>query len=370
MRTGRRFSFRSFVEFLNEYKQRAYTSEDGKRIMQEFILDDSFVDAMFDPTQDNTSPATNDLILQMYGLLGRKRIMKLIIDALKDFGEAEGYKTISRSVAAFVFTVAFKNSDANRTRMDDLEANYNKGRINDRQYEDAKEELEEYSACISNLIHITKKIVKKPAKRLAAETNLPRDLLESVLCYMPEKKYVSKPQIAQYLDYIQNGLYPYIHRKQFDVDSNKVKWEPLFLYLFGESNILDACIAILLTNKKDTIGDLTDDYDKIDSLVLEAWDSLTLFALGELEKAPESIKSHLLEIYGKKLNVFLKSGVPASDIRLNVMDTLNDYDFKDQYPTLYDTIFRFKDRFQNILNENSNRPTSSSGEAIMPNLNK
>ena len=53
-----------------------------------------------------------------------------------------------------------------------------------------------------------------------------------------------------------------------------------------------------------------------------------------------------------------------------MMDTLNDYDFKDQYPTLYDTIFRFKDRFQNILNENSNRPTSSSGEAIMPNLNK
>lgn len=369
MKTGRRFSFKSFVEFLNDYKQRTYTSNDAMRIMQEFILDDSFVDAMFDPNQDNTSPTTNDLILQMYGLLGRKRIMKLVIDALKSYGESEGYKNISRSVAAFVFTVAFKNSEANHAREEELDYKYNHGQMDDYDYPSLKNELEEYSACISKLIHITKKIVKKPAKALAKETNLPRDLLESVLCYMPERKYVSKSQISQYLDYIQNGLYPYIYRTHFDVDEARVKWEPLFMYLFGESNILDACLSILITNKKDTIGDLTDDIGKIDDLVLDAWDSLTLFALSEIESAPDSIKNHLMEIYGKKVNFIIRNGSSLDDLRLNALDILDDNSFKSQYPGLYGTIFKYKDRFSSIMGNNQPKSDVTSNDAVMPVLN-
>lgn len=362
MRTGRKFSFKSFVDFLDDYKRRVYTTEDAKRIMLEFLLDESFVEAMFDPAQDNTSPVINDQILQMYGLLGRKRIMKLIIDTLKEYGETEGYKNISRSVAAFIFTVCFKNSDANAQRMDELTANYNSGKITADQYEDGQNSYEEHAACISALLHITKKIVKKPAKYLARETNLPRNFLESALCYLPERKYVTKPQVSQYLDYIQNGLFPYVYRTHFNVDDEHVRWEPFFLYLFGEENIFDVCVAIFLTNKKEVLRDLTDDNDRYDDDAIDCWDSLTLFAVQMMEKAPDSVKSHLIEIYGKKLSALVKTGMDLDDLRLNILNI-----DENKFPSLNNVIRRYKNQFESIYADMGKPKTDV--DAVMPILN-
>ena len=74
----------------------------------------------------------------------------------------------------------------------------------------------------------------------------------------------------------------------------------------------------------------------------ECWDSLTTFALKELNDAPDQIRNQMIELYIKRIDKMFSS--KSYDLRVNLLK-IDDFSF----PKLVDTIDKYADKITAIV---------------------
>ena len=123
---------------------------------------------------------------------------------------------------------------------------------------------------------------------------------------------------------------------------NSIKWHNYFQALFGDNSTASTALSIVLEGVRRI--DPFRDAPHFDD-VRAVWDSLTEYALKELDSAPEGVRRQMMDIYLKKVNHLFTDGTGA---RLRI-DMLN---IPSEYGNLARTMSHYVDRLAKIMHRN------------------
>ena len=169
---------------------------------------------------------------------------------------------------------------------------------------------------------------------MAARANVPEALAECTMVVVPESKYITNFRVGFYLNQVLICLYRYVDEK--DMDTSRVNWREFFTALFGERNVIEAATFILLEG----VHRISDYGDAVD----ETFNQLTMFALKELEVAPENLKTQMLDLYVKRIGKMFAN--KTFDLRANLLDI-----DPDRFPKLVKTIAHYASQIAEIINK-------------------
>lgn len=302
-------------------------STKAQKFLRNLLQDETFTEWLFQPKQ---VPNINELISGLYVRFTKPKMIKLLVEMF----EEEGTSDFTRSHATFIYSLCNIGIQSNNDRITEIANQKKKGEINGKDADRLNEKILKYNEYISNLLKIAKKIIKKDAKQLARESSVPRYICNTALHSVPEYKYVDRFKIGYYLNNLLNNIYSEIESNgKF---SNDVKWRTFFKEIFGKDNVVEAATFILLE------GVHRIDKYKNSSAVKECWDTLTSFALKELNEAPEALRTQMIELYIKRIAKMFANG--AFDLRVDLL-SINDSSF----PKLTDTISKYTSKIEEIL---------------------
>lgn len=301
-----------------------------KKIIKSLFYDDDFIKWLFQPKK---VPNLNSLVTDMYVEFTKPVVMEAMIDAVKE----EGYHEFTRSHATFMFSVANIAIQGNNETLDEISSKKKNGTLSPREIRERIERVDDSNDVVADLLKIAKKIIKRDATRLSKETRLPMYVCITALHSVPESKYVDRYKIGFYLNNLLNSIYS-------DVEANgdfqkHVRWRAFFREIFGEENVVEAATFILLEGVH-----RVDKYQNSDD-VRECWDSLTTFALRDLNDAPSQIRQHMIELYIKRIDKMFANR--SFDLRVNLLDLS-----KRLFPELSETVDKYADKISEILHRN------------------
>ncbi len=347
------FNYPRFIDFLQSVRDRDYTKEAAADILLDYFDDPSFGAAFYSPNPDIDQEKLRKYQKEIYELLGTRRMMGILIDSI----ELEGCDCFDRTTACFLYSVAYRAMQASNHRLKDardaeksLDAGYTQ-KYSRSDIEKIEQGASEINDRAYDLLRICKKIVRRDAKRIEADTNLNRDFASQLLLYVPKTNFIENHQIGLYMNTILRGLYGYVHANR--VSTENVKWDKVFQYILGEKSIYEAATSILLEGNN-RIDQYCDKNGEIDPYVEEAWDTLSQFALEALEKSPADIQSHMMDLYTKKVNRMISNG--SKDIRVNMLKIS-----PNRYPELTSAVSKYSDRLKELLDS---KPAGTSTPSI------
>lgn len=307
------------------------------KFLKNLFLDEEFVKWLFQPNQQATS--SQNLMTQvndLYAVLTKPKVIK----AINEMIEEVGYEEFNRSHATFIYTLANIAIESNAANVNEAARRKKEGSLNNKEVKDFNENIEKYNKYISELVRSAKQIVKKDAKNLSKDTNIPKFICYTAFYSVPQSKYIDKFKIGYYLNNLLNSVYADVSTYN-EFDRKIIKWRPFFKEIFGKDNVVEAATFILLEGVH-----RIDKYKNSDA-VKDCWDSLTEFALQELNDAPDSLRSQMLELYIKRIDKMFAN--KSFDLRVDLL-SINDTIF----PKLNTTINRYSDKISDILKRGKN----------------
>lgn len=300
------------------------------RFLKKLFLDEDFTEWLFQPKQQGTANLMTQ-VNDLYSALVKPKVIKSISDMVED----TGYREFNRSHATFLYTLANIAIESNAKTVTDINNQKKQGRLSNSEVKEFNEKIEKYNLYISRLIKTSKQIVKGDAKRLSRDSRLPLFICYNALYSVPETKYIDKFKIGYYLNNLLNSAYS-------DIDAygefNKisVKWRHFFKEVFGKDNVVEVATFILLEGVH-----RIDKYKNSDD-VRDCWDSLTEFALNELNDAPDTLRNQMLDLYIKRIDKMFANR--SFDLRVDLL-SINE----SLFPKLNSTISNYSEKIQNIL---------------------
>lgn len=303
------------------------------KLLKKILTDPDMLKFQFNFGQDKTS-YSDDMLNNLYNAMAMPGPMK----AYEYMYEYYGRNEFTRSSA-----VALSNVLAASVRArNDMAEYYSQEASNgiNAETKDMKARLNKYSEHMETLRDIIQKMLKPAIKNLSSETNISKEMLYRALILVPEAKYIPQNKITMVCTGVLTELYAEANKTGFPGLGYGVKWKPLFKSLFGEENIPSVAIAILLEGAHHI-----DKYRESENLayVKDCWDSLTKFALNELNKAPDKVRSQMIEIYLKKAeNMINKRNGRPTDLRVNLTRLPN------EFSNLVNTVGFYKKQFDSI----------------------
>lgn len=297
------------------------------KFLKGIFLDDSFMEWLFIPKKEAN---TNEKTASLYSMFIKPKIMRAIVEMF----ENTGFSKFNRTHATFIYSICNVAIATNNERIVEVERQRKEGEITNKMAQNINEKIERYNSYIADLIRCAKKIIRKEAKDLSRASNLPKYLCVTALHSVPEPKYVDRFKIGYYLNNLLNNVYS-------EVDAlggfnKEVRWRVFFKEMFGKENVVEAATFILLE------GVHRIDKYKNSADVKECWDSLSAFALKELNEAPETIRNQMIELYIKRIDKMFAN--KAFDLRVNLL-SLDESPFS----KLADTVKKYSDRIMEIL---------------------
>ena len=181
---------------------------------------------------------------------------------------------------------------------------------------DMKNRVEKYAEHLDSLKSVIQKLVKPYLKTLSSDTGLSRDMIFKALMVAPEVKYIPQQRITSTTIHLLEELYSEANISGFPARGSGVHWKPLFKTIFGAENIPSVAVSILLEGAHHI-----DKYRDSDNLICvrDCWDSLTKYALDELENCPDKVRNQMLELYLKKAeNLISRRNGRPTDLRVNL----------------------------------------------------
>ena len=328
------FSMDDFVSFLQNHRE--FSKEKMDRIMLRTMRNPDFMEHLFPTGKDTQADGLSE---KMYALLIKKRIMKSICRVL----EMEGPKTFNRSIATWLYSVATVAITTQEKRWKEYKEMY--GDLNPRKEmarasdaRMARENLEEYDAVCVSLVKLIRKIDKRDIKQMVIRANVPEGLAECVVVTVPEIKYVTNFRVGFYLNQVLLSIYRFVDDHHYN--TSKIDWKEFFRILFGDKNVIEAATFILLegVHRIDEYGDEVSD----------TFNQLTMFALKELEIAPEGLKTQMLDLYVKRISRMFANR--TFDLRANLLDI-----DPMRFPNLAKTVDHYASQISEIVNRGINK---------------
>ena len=141
-----------------------------------------------------------------------------------------------------------------------------------------------------------------------------------------------------YLNQVLLSIYRFVDDHHYD--TSKIDWKEFFRILFGDKNVIEAATFILLegVHRIDEYGDEVND----------TFNQLTMFALKELEIAPEGLKTQMLDLYVKRISRMFANR--TFDLRANLLDI-----DPMRFPNLAKTVDHYASQISEIVNRGINK---------------
>ena len=299
------------------------------KLLKKILTDDEMLKWQFDPGQ-NKQPYTGEMFNKLYKAMAMPTALKSYEPMLDRYGK-EAFTRSSIVILHTVLTYALEihNSmiDSYRNEMASTGANA--------ETKDMKARVEKYAEHLDSLKGVIQKLVKPWLKSLSSDTGLSRDIVFKALMVAPEVKYIPQQRITSTTVHLLEEIYAEVNISGFPAKGSGVHWEPLFKTVFGVENLPSVAVSILLEGAHHI-----DKYRDSDNLICvrDCWDSLTKFALNQLEDCPDKVRSQMIELYLKKAeNLINRRNGRPTDLRVNLT----------RLPTEFHNIIRTVDFYKN-----------------------
>lgn len=286
------------------------SKEKQLKLLHKILTDEECLAWQFDPGR-NHQPYTTEMVSKFYRLLAYPMPLRAFSKLLDKYGKHDFTRS---SVAVLNAVLSFAMKAANEMTESYKDALDESG--NNAETKEMRAKISKYSERMDGLKEVIQKLVKPYLKSMADDTGLSKDMVFRVLMSAPESKYITKQRIAPTTVNLLGELYSEASMTGFPNRGAGVKWRPLFKEIFGVENIPSVAISILLEGRHHV-----DQYRNSENLtaVRDCWDSLTNYALNELERCPDEVRKQMLELYIKKAENLIgrRNGRPI-DLRVNL----------------------------------------------------
>lgn len=323
------FSYDELMDFLKEINE--YSDKKRRKILNAYLTSDDFYGWLFKPTQPDkkVSLDISTMMSNMYDEFCKRKVLKALIDTIDYYG-ADSY---TRSAATFIFSIVRFALDAIDERTAEVMKDYENGSINRSSKKEEMDAIDKYSITVSKLNEFCNKIVKRDAKLIERSTDLPREIAICILKCVPDKRFIEKFKISTFTNIVLNELYANVN--DYAEEIADVNWKPFFKDLFGKENTLDVATFILLEGRHRIKGFNGKSIDKV-------WESLTKYALEELDNADLNSRNQMIELYIKRLDKMVKNG--TYDVRVDLLSIS-----EKKFPNLTKSIREYKDQITDII---------------------
>lgn len=313
------------------------SKEKQVKLLRKVLTNDEALEWQFDPGK-NRQPYTGEMVQRFYKLLAYPTPMKMYPVMMEKYGKSD-FTRSSISVLNMILTFAI---EANNEMVRDLKAEINENG-NGVEAKDMRSRAEKYAERLDELKDIIQKLAKPYLKDLSKDTGLSRDIIFRSIIAVPETKYIQKHRIASMTIHLLEELYSEAAATGFPNKGAGVRWKPLFKELFGVENLPSVAVSILLEGNHHI--DQYRDSENLDA-VRDCWDSITKFALDQLEKSPDQTRTQMIELYLKKAeNLIARRNGRPTDLRVNLTRLPR------EFSNLIRTVDLYKSNFESIYNK-------------------
>ena len=286
------------------------SKEKQMKLLKKILTDDEFLKWMFDPGQ-NKQPYTGEMFNKLYKAMAMPTALRSYEPMLDRYGK----ETFTRTSIVILHTVLTYALEIHNNMIDTYKNEVSMTGAN-AETKDMKARVEKYAEHLDSMKGVIQKLVKPYLKSLSSDTGLSRDIIFKALMVAPEVKYIPQQRITSTTIRLLEEIYSEASVSGFPAKGSGVHWGPLFKTIFGVENIPSVAVSILLEGAHHI-----DKYRDSDNLisVRDCWDSLTKYALTELEKCPDKVRSQMIELYLKKAeNLINRRNGRPTDLRVNL----------------------------------------------------
>ena len=280
------------------------------KLLKKILTDDEMLKWQFDPGQ-NKQPYTGEMFNKLYKAMAMPAALKSYEPMLNRYGK----EAFTRSSIVTLHTVLTYALEIHNSMIESYKNEVSATGAN-KETKDMKNRVEKYAEHLDSLKGVIQKLVKPWLKSLSSDTGLSRDIIFKALMVAPEVKYIPQQRITSTTVHLLEEIYSEANISGFPAKGSGVHWKPLFKTIFGVENIPSVAVSILLEGAHHI-----DKYRESDNLICvrDCWDSLTKFALNELEECPDKVRSQMIELYLKKAeNLINRRNGRPTDLRVNL----------------------------------------------------
>lgn len=325
------------------------------RIKQE-VLEDIFIDPGFREWfyQVGEGAKSQPMTTQMVNKLFTTLCIPSVFNGVIRFWKRYDSDKLDRTACCIGFMVVEQAIEQSNKASKEVSDGYQSGEISNRDAKTYKERNESYNDMISTMMETLKNRVRNEVKSIASKTNLPTGLIYAVYFMIPGRKYIPKFKISMFMNQILSEIYKWTGSCGME-DIEFIRWGPFFGSCFGNELVASAAVSILLegVQRIDNYRD-AENFDDVRSV----WDSLTNFALTELNNAPEHLRRQMLELYLKRITKIFSNG-RTPRLRVDILALPTDFS------NLVNTVRRYSSKIHDITQSPNyvadNVPRSSSG---------
>ena len=304
------------------------------KLLKKILTDDEMLKWQFDPGQ-NKQPYTGEMFNKLYKAMAMPAALKSYEPMLNRYGK----ETFTRSSIVILHTVLTYALEIHNSMIESYKNEVSATGAN-KETKDMKNRVEKYAEHLDSLKGVIQKLVKPWLKTLSSDTGLSRDIIFKALMVAPEVKYIPQQRITSTTVHLLEEIYSEANISGFPAKGSGVHWKPLFKTIFGVENIPSVAVSILLEGAHHI-----DKYRDSDNLICvrDCWDSLTKFALNELEECPDKVRSQMIELYLKKAeNLINRRNGRPTDLRVNLTRLPN------EFRNIIRTVDFYKNQFDSI----------------------
>ena len=320
------------INKLDQFKELG--KEKQMKLLKKILTDDEILKWQFDPGQ-NKSPYSGEMFNKLYKAMAMPPALRTYEPMVDRYGK----ETFTRTSIVILHTVLTYALEIHNNMIESYKTELRETGTN-AETKDMKNRVEKYAEHLDSLKSVIQKLVKPYLKTLSSDTGLSRDMIFKALMVAPEVKYIPQQRITSTTIHLLEELYSEANISGFPARGSGVHWKPLFKTIFGAENIPSVAVSILLEGAHHI-----DKYRDSDNLICvrDCWDSLTKYALDELENCPDKVRNQMLELYLKKAeNLINRRNGRPTDLRVNLTRLPN------EFRNIIRTVDFYKNQFDSI----------------------
>ena len=345
------FNYDKLIKKLEKFDE--LSSKKQGKVLESIFCSDEFRDWFYASSDiSNDQPMTKPMVNKIFGLLAVPKTMKRITKFINN-KTTEDFDHTSCSIAFLIVEQAIEISNNANS---EISESYKSGELASKEAKAYKEKSEKYSQMISDLMDAIKDIAKSEVKEICKKSELPKGLVLTTYLMIPDRKYIPKFKIGMYVNQLLQEIYKWTGENGIEYTSS-IKWGSYFGNFFGSELTSSAAISILLEGVRRI--DAYRESDHFDN-VREVWDSLTTFAMTELDKAPENIRRQMIEIYVKRIDRIFRNG-NSPRLRVDLLNIPNNFN------NLADTVSKYTDRIAKITRASARQVEDFQKQYAKPN---
>lgn len=272
-----------------------------QEVLEDIFLDSGFREWFYQVGEGaNAQPMTSPMIQKLFTTLCIPTVFRGVIKFFRNYD----YDKIDRTACSLGFLVVEQAIDQSNKASQEVSDDYREGKISGKEAKEYKARSETYNEMISDFVQILKSRVKSEVSSLAQKCNLPTSLAYATYFMVPGRKYIPKFKISMFMNQLLSEIYKWVGVNGID-EIELIHWGPFFGSFFGNELTASAAVSILLegVQRIDPYRD-AENFDDVRGV----WDSLTNFALSELNNAPEHVRRQMLELYTKRITKIFSNG--------------------------------------------------------------